>query len=77
MVNQDAERLEIHRSFRKPHPLRLPAEAMLEICDTPSHLGDLIPIGSQWQNGVVVGLRHGVPHPVTLHVSSILVNNHL
>ena len=64
----DFQGLQVHRSFRQPHPLRRPLEAMLKVPDSPEHLSVLIPAVGQGHNHVVVSLGQGraVPGEVFL-----------
>ncbi len=55
----DVQGLQVHRGLRQPHAFRLAAEAMLEIPETPDHLGDFVAPGGQRHDHVAVGLGQG------------------
>ena len=54
---QRFERVDVDRRLRQPHPLRLAAEAVLEVADAPAHLRALVARVRQRQDHVVVRLR--------------------
>ena len=58
VLGEEVERVEIDRRFGKPHPFRLPAEAVLEVANPPENLRLLVaPVGERHEH-VVVRLRH-------------------
>ena len=56
---QRLQRRDVDGGLRQPHPLRLAAEAMLEVADAPAHLRPLVAVVGQRQDDVVVGLGDG------------------
>jgi hypothetical protein len=48
---------------------------MFEIGDAPYYLSDFIIVARERQNGVVVGLRHGIADAITLYVCPILAQD--
>ena len=53
------EGLEVDGGLGEPHAFRWPAEAVLEVADSPEDLGVFVPRVSEREDHVVVGLGHG------------------
>jgi len=75
-IGQNFQRLQIGGSFWEPHALGRMLEAILKISDAPHHLGDFIFSPGERENGMVVGLSHGIAHTITLYIAALLGNNH-
>src|SRR5215469_6937800 len=56
---ENLERFHVHCGFWQPHSFRRAAKSILEIPNSPSYLGVLIPSIGQGQNNVMVGLGQG------------------
>jgi len=66
-VDQQTEHVIVAGCLGQPHRLGLPAEAIKEISNTPTHLRALIALVAERQDGMIVGLCNGVA------VSTVLV----
>ncbi len=75
VLRQDLQRLQVDGRFRQPHTLRPVPEKRCELLNPPADLGDLVFAGRQRQDGVMIALRHGVPHPEAGVGCPVLLDN--
>ena len=61
LLGQHLEGLAVRGGLGEPHSGRLAPEAMPEVGETPSHLGDLVAPAAERQDRVAIGLRDRVP----------------
>ncbi len=76
-VRHDPQRIHVDRRLRHPHALRRVTESVDVVRHAPLDLGDLVLMGGKRQDGVVIGLRHGIRETVLLEDRVLLITDQL